>query len=400
MGQIERWEWDFGDPSSGADNTSMAREPSHNFQEPGEYLVSLLIQTDRGITDTIRTLVIVEPPPDATFLLTDSCARDTLRLLAPGVSSTSSLRWYLNDVALPDSQPSLSHRLTQRGAFVISLYVADTLGCQAMSRQYIRWPLTPPSPSAVADTVCLGEEATLQGKETPGGYLQWYERHASGDLEPLGQGQTFRTPPLSFSQTYYTRAVDSLSGCTSPLVANLALVHTANGGRITYRIETPERLPTRVAFRAQVPTEPLHYQWDFHHDSGSQSAQPVHTFTDPGDYDVQATLHYPSGCEVTLHNRIHIEAPPSIALPSAFSPNNDGFNDTFSLEYAAVQSLHVRIYDRRGQLVYETQNPHFVWDGIGLTGQLVREGIYVCLIEGRDQSGSPIEKKETLTVIR
>lgn len=400
LGRIERWEWNFGDPASGAANTSTERIPSHTFAEPGEYLVSLFLETDRGIADTIRTRVLVLPRPTATFRLLDSCARDTLRLLAPAAGRYDQLRWYLNDQPLALNRSSVAHPLPQAGRYVVSLYVVDSLGCRAMSRQYLRWPLTPPPPAVQGDTVCFGEAAQLEGRAAPGSYLQWLQRDESGTFTRLSQQPRLQTLPLSFSTTYYAQAIDSLSGCASRPVAGLAMVHRAATGRILYRIRNPEQIPAEVSFQAKLPSEPLHYQWDFGDDSGSQSPQPVHRYTQPGAYRVRAFLHYAHGCEITLQSQVHIMAPPVVALPSSFSPNGDGFNDTFALEHVRVKNLWLRIFDRRGQLVFETRDPAFVWDGRGLTGRLVPEGLYVCLIEGRDPSGQPIEQRETLTIIR
>jgi gliding motility-associated-like protein len=62
---INSVQWDFGDLSSGADNTSAALNPSHNFSAPGNYTVTTTITNNLGVTDTITRNVRVIAPPVA-----------------------------------------------------------------------------------------------------------------------------------------------------------------------------------------------------------------------------------------------------------------------------------------------------------------------------------------------
>jgi hypothetical protein len=58
----ETWKWDFGDPNSGANNTSTAKNPSHTFSAPGEYTVTLVVGSDCSgefsITGIVKVLGI------------------------------------------------------------------------------------------------------------------------------------------------------------------------------------------------------------------------------------------------------------------------------------------------------------------------------------------------------
>lgn len=54
---IVAWAWDFGDPNSGAANTSTLDDPTHTFTAPGEYTVTLTILDANGYTDTTTQIV-------------------------------------------------------------------------------------------------------------------------------------------------------------------------------------------------------------------------------------------------------------------------------------------------------------------------------------------------------
>ena len=50
--------------------------------------------------------------------------------------------------------------------------------------------------------------------------------------------------------------------------------------------------------------------------------------------------------------------------PNAFSPNGDGFNDTWKMEgFKLFNTVSVKIFNRWGQLVFESSDPNAEWDG-------------------------------------
>jgi hypothetical protein len=50
---ITAWTWNFGDPASGAANTSSAQNPSHRYTTPGTYTVTLTVTDANGLTSTV-----------------------------------------------------------------------------------------------------------------------------------------------------------------------------------------------------------------------------------------------------------------------------------------------------------------------------------------------------------
>jgi len=61
---IQRWQWDFGDPGSGAENTSAEQFPLHTYAQPGTYPVTLTVTDESGLTSTItRDIVVASEQP-------------------------------------------------------------------------------------------------------------------------------------------------------------------------------------------------------------------------------------------------------------------------------------------------------------------------------------------------
>ena len=68
---VQSWAWNFGDPSTGANNTSGLQNPTHTFSSTGTYTVTLIITDISGCTDTFSHIVTINPPITLTPTLTD-----------------------------------------------------------------------------------------------------------------------------------------------------------------------------------------------------------------------------------------------------------------------------------------------------------------------------------------
>jgi gliding motility-associated-like protein len=66
---------------------------------------------------------------------------------------------------------------------------------------------------------------------------------------------------------------------------------------------------------------------------------------------------------------------PFVYIPNAFTPNGDGENDKLFVYGAMIQGILFRIYDRWGELVFETTNRNEGWDGT-FRGKLLDPDVY------------------------
>ncbi|NMD16554.1 MAG: gliding motility-associated C-terminal domain-containing protein, partial [Bacteroidales bacterium] len=72
-----------------------------------------------------------------------------------------------------------------------------------------------------------------------------------------------------------------------------------------------------------------------------------------------------------------------IYVPDAFTPNNDGLNDMFKvITTDPTIHFHIYIYNRHGQLVFQTDDIEKGWDG-KIDGEMAPADVYVYLIEYR-----------------
>ena len=89
-----------------------------------------------------------------------------------------------------------------------------------------------------------------------------------------------------------------------------------------------------------------------------------------------------------------------IYMPTAFTPNNDNLNDRYSVPpLVKNQLLKLQIFNRWGQLLYETRNASQGWDG-RFKGQPLDSGVFIYFLEMRGLSGQTITQKGSFILIR
>ncbi|MEA5403701.1 gliding motility-associated C-terminal domain-containing protein [Arcicella sp. DC2W] len=104
----------------------------------------------------------------------------------------------------------------------------------------------------------------------------------------------------------------------------------------------------------------------------------------------------------THSNIVRIYRPSLLLSPDAFSPNNDGVNDSFIVYGRFIKKLKMNIYDRWGNPVFydETDdypnNTQLGWNGTLQNGEKALQGMYVYKLQVEDYTGQMITKEGTL----
>ncbi|MFI5151469.1 MAG: gliding motility-associated C-terminal domain-containing protein [Bacteroidia bacterium] len=111
-------------------------------------------------------------------------------------------------------------------------------------------------------------------------------------------------------------------------------------------------------------------------------------------------------CKTTTCVTVFVESPCDTAgqffFPNTFSPNNDGENDVLKIYYnesACIENLHLMIYDRWGEQVFETFDKNFTWDGI-FRNQHLNTQVLVYRLTVVFTNGKNIISKGNLNLLR
>ena len=97
---------------------------------------------------------------------------------------------------------------------------------------------------------------------------------------------------------------------------------------------------------------------------------------------------------------IQVYQGPNYYVPNAFSPNNDGINDIFrAIPVGIAQTEYFRVFNRYGQLIFETNQWLKGWDG-RFKGKTQPIGVYVWVVKGIDKNGRIVEMKGTVMIVK
>lgn len=113
---------------------------------------------------------------------------------------------------------------------------------------------------------------------------------------------------------------------------------------------------------------------------------------------LQATVAYVDGPSIQS-NQITYKYKPIIYVPTAFTPNDDGLNDTLELFGLPTQIATTSIYTRWGQMIYRSTEPVPGWNGL-LNGDLAPEGAYLYEVIFEDSDGVKVIQKGTFALIK
>jgi gliding motility-associated-like protein len=140
------------------------------------------------------------------------------------------------------------------------------------------------------------------------------------------------------------------------------------------------------------------FSWVFDHFGTSTDINPIYTLTDTGLWKV--TLYAENEyCFDEYSLLYHIIPNGTIFIATAFTPNGDGHNDTFSPIGAHVVEVEFTIYDRWGKLIFESQNMDITWDGTS-EGKSAPEGVYTFVLHALLESGVKVNHAGTVTLVR
>ena len=97
-----------------------------------------------------------------------------------------------------------------------------------------------------------------------------------------------------------------------------------------------------------------------------------------GDYPVTLVTTSSFGCVDTFTTIIHIVNDILFYAPNAFTPDGNEYNQTWKLHIDGIDihDFSLAVYNRWGQLIWETKDPSADWDGT-YNGELVQEGTYM-----------------------
>ncbi len=132
--------------------------------------------------------------------------------------------------------------------------------------------------------------------------------------------------------------------------------------------------------------------------SDPTSFKPVFKGANEQDYTI--TISTEGGCKTVDSLLVQIVQKADIQVPTGFTPNGDGLNDYLRpVPMGVAEIKYFRIYNRWGELLFETHNARPGWDG-SYKGYPQPSQSVVWMVEGVGLDGSVITKKGTSVLVR
>ena len=329
------------------------------------YLYQLIIEADNGCTDTVFKAVEVFPKPKFD-VITDSlipCLDENKLVL-----SIRDLRNSINKINMDygdgstQSQAPFVHQFENFGVYQLAAIAENLEGCldtQVLSIRIF------PSPQAdfQVEPACLGEESRFISKAGIAAGSIDTSKWTFGDGTSGTGIQTSHLYGLPGDYSISQKVVSD-KGCTDSLfIADAARVRDVVPAGFT--IDTLQVGYDRDLFRfsGTNPGAVLH-EWRF--SSGESFYDRVIEF---GVRDsARLIVHYRTvdsfSCISEIWDTLFVDFNRLLAIPNAFSPNNDELNRVFKPHGAKFNfDYYFIILNRWGEIIFETHDPEIGWDG-------------------------------------
>lgn len=343
-GQIETWNWDFGDGSL-IDNRV---NPNHWYAQGDTYSVSLTVTSDSGCIGLTTTpvSVIVYPEPTVDFAFTNICVYDSmvftdLSTIQPNYGTINSWEWNFGDgTKLSTSQNSV-HKYATHGYYPVILSVSTPDGCVDTLEQLVQVFEVPKALFSHAlicqeDSFELINQTILNSSVMQNWEWDFDEGTKSSKEDPQHRYDSLQTYSVQLIAT-------SIQGCIDSITKTLE-VNPRPAANFAY---DPTCADSPVEFRdhSSVKTGSLDtWIWNFGDGTdGSPRRNPEHLFDTGGTYQVMLAVQSLVGCRDTLIKPVEVLKVPKVAFDMVpvvgCAPlevdfiNQSTFADGFQLSY-------------------------------------------------------------------
>ena len=393
--------WTFGDGGLSNSNPIM-----HSYNYPGDYIVTLTVYDSKGCkSDVGSRRIAIFGSPTANFATTNTCEGLSSLFTSYsklGIGSTKFVyqAWDFGD-GKKDTGAIVNHIYSLPGIYTVKLTVLCDSSCIPVSTVQSIVVYGKPHADFSSVNNCAGLPVQFTNHSQPGFAEQYYQtlywyfgdgsnlsqtnvQHVyrdSGDYKVMLIVTGYQCGQLKDTMTKTIHIVEPRIGITYPIVNasyyTPTLLSAINGG-VSYNwsptigLNSPQKDTTTAIYLPGVQNK-LYY---------------TITITDS------------NGCIVEDKQEVWVFAQPDILVATGFTPNGDGVNDYLIPNYINIRKLNSwRIYDRWGNMIFQTNDMHQHWDG-KINGVNAPMETYTWVVEGVSDMNQVIVRKGMTTLIR
>lgn len=297
------WNWSFGDPNSGINDSAFTATPTHVYNNTGVYTVSLKIVDSAGCTGSVTKQQYIQTSYlHAAFNVAynNSCQGSYACFTTDSTLTGITYAWNFGDGGT-SALPNPCHNYTVGGTYTIQLVMSNALGCSDTATAVNVVNVTRPHAALVADTTAstcppLQVSFTNQsvGTDAQSTYFWMF-----GD----GQVSTVANPVHIYNVGGYfdvTLVVTNANGCKDTLKMP-AYIHI--GGPAPLFVAPPSSgcAPYNICFDASASTNTATYTWNFGDGNVQNGADTIcYTYMRTGTFYPELILNDGAGCVFSM----------------------------------------------------------------------------------------------------
>lgn len=161
-----------------------------------------------------------------------------------------------------------------------------------------------------------------------------------------------------------TLTVITSAGCSATVTVNNSVnIYPQPNATFTFTPNPIEVGDTVITFIDQSTFNITNWEWNFGDGDSSSLQNPTHTFPGSGIYNVVLTVTNQYGCTDSTILTITLEDEFTFWIPNAITIDGDGLNETFQGYGQNIGDYEMLIFNRWGELIYETDDYYSPWDG-------------------------------------
>jgi gliding motility-associated-like protein len=378
-------------PTASLNNTAIA-QPAANPTTTTIYTVQINNNTaGNNCNATFTTQVAVYPKPSAAFSASVNPCGGGANFTDMSTANISAWQWTLSPAVTSTVQNPYNF-YSSGGTQTVTLIVTNTDGCKDTAQQIITIAVPPPVSINSSSTICTGNTAQLNA--TGGISYQWTPT-VSLDISNIAYPTA--SPTVT---TVYSVVITATNGCTF-LLTTTVNVNQFPGGSIAAIADPPYVITGNSTTLNYLGAPGFTVTW-----------YPIGSTVPTTGYTVLAYPDRPTTYTVVVNNgtcsqkaTVHVDAytagciDKDVFVPNTFTPNSDGENDIFIVRGLKVQEIYFAVYNRWGEMVFETTDKTKGWDGI-YKGRPADVGVFGWYLKVKCFNGEETFRKGNVTLIR
>lgn len=383
---VESFSWVFGDGA-----TSSEYEPRHAYMAKGAIVPAISIQNANCDVlvayDTLWASIV-----EADFSIdtqSELCSSNIYSVVNKSSGNESS-RWLLDGEIISNSD-NLELAVDEAGKHRLLLQVFDTAQCSdTISEGLMVWP-TPAFEINGPSRLCYGDQANLSVEKGGSDWMiNWMPNHA------VVNATEFETSTSVDASLVLVAEVNTSHNCISQQELSITVNDLSLYERAPLA-DTAIYLGQSLQLLIRSDNAELNYSWEPNTNiSCTDCFNPIVRPLESRVYTL--TISDTCGTQV-IEFPIEVLVDFYLELPGAFTPNGDRNNDIFVYEHRNIGEIDFKIYNRWGNMVFESNTLGDGWDGVFQGGEQNID-TYTYYIRAKTVHGYEFEKKGSFVLMK